>query len=126
MSIEKRIEEDSISFSDENGLFLTVNESATTKTALIEISGELRSEVKHEFQDEMEALISVGLNLDLDLSKVSYVTYSYLRVLIMLEQIIEKKNHQMRLINPSDCVKEMLVKTGGIDLLLVEEVKDEV
>ena len=121
----KQSDDNKIVFSDGDKQVLVIEEFLKDNVIEIIPEGKLRSEITHDFFDEMQALISVGLNVELNLSKVSYVSNSYMKGLIALQQKAEKTDKTIKIVNPSESMKEMLESTGAYALLWIEEEDDQ-
>ena len=89
---------------------------------IIKLTGEIRNEVAHEFEDEVMAALSVCKKLVLDFEGVTYIASSALRALLSVQQIVDEIDGSgMRLINVSPSVKEILKESGFLEILEVED-----
>lgn len=88
----------------------------------IKITGEVKNEVSHDFEDEIMAAFSVCNNIRLDLSDVTHLSSLAMRALLSVQQIIDEiPNSSMIISNVSQTTKELFEKSGFIDILCFEE-----
>ena len=120
MSLVRKIEDDVITFFQDDEEILWLKETLKEDTVTIAIGGSLISETKNVFLDELLALVSVGMNLELDMKEVKHVSAGFMQVLIRVELEIEKINKQMKIRHLTPEVETIFEKTGAMDLLLVE------
>ena len=88
----------------------------------ISISGELRNEVAHEFEDELMAAFSVCKRLHLDLSKTVYIASFAMKALLSVQQIVDEYDDAGLLITGmSPAVKKAFDEAGFLDILNIAE-----
>ena len=88
----------------------------------IVVTGEIKNEVAHEFEDELMAAFSVCNVVKLDLSKVTYIASIALRALLSVQQIIDENEKAALIItNMSSEVKDIFEPLGFLDILAIEE-----
>ena len=88
----------------------------------IAVTGEIKNEVAHEFEDEIMAAFSVCRNIKLDLSKVTYIASIAMRALLSLQQIIdENEGSSLIITSMSPEVKEAFDVSGFLDILNIAE-----
>lgn len=111
---------DSFSFADGDKVVMSITETVQENCVIIGLSGELRSETVHAFQDELFALVSVGMDVVINLKETTYISSAYMKALVSAEISIEQKGKEMTIISLSDSVAEVFKKTGAMDLLSVK------
>lgn len=121
MSLIKKIDEDKMSFYDGDEKVLWIEEFPKENSVVeVVVGGELRSETVHDFDDEMKALVSVGMNLTLDFKDVSYISNTYVDSLVSIQTAIEKHDNRMTIRNLKPEIQQIFLKTGAYDLLMIE------
>lgn len=103
-------------------VLISFSEKLIEKEMHIVVSGELKNEVAHEFEDELMAAFSVCNVVKVDLSKVTYIASIAMRALLSVQQIIDENSEASLVISKiSKEVKEMFESSGFIDILNIEE-----
>ena len=103
-------------------IIMTIEEEIENGTMLIDVSGEIRSEVAHEFEDEIMAAFSVSNNIMINLSKATYISSLALRALLSLQQMIDDMPEaKMVICGLSPQIKQSFVESGFYDILYIEE-----
>lgn len=118
----KRIyENNSLIIRDDNGLFkLSISTETANNYSLIKVSGELNSEVSHDFEDELMAVVTVCDNIDLDFCDVTQISSLALRALLSAQQVIdERDNALLRILNMRKEVFRFFQKKGFDDLFII-------
>ena len=86
MAIERVVQGDRLILKDRNKTVLTMQETLKDDCIEIILEGELRSEVRHPFGDELNALILLDKHLKIDLAKVTYLSSNCSLALIEAQQ----------------------------------------
>lgn len=120
MSLIRKVDENMISFLDGDTTVLWMKETLKDQTVEIALGGEMRSETTHAFLDELLAMVSVDMHLELDFTEVTYISAAYMKALLTVELAIEKKNRTMTLYHLPAGILETFERTGAIDLLRIE------
>ncbi len=106
---------------NDDGVIIALSETMVDKEMHITVSGKLKNEVAHEFEDELMAAFSVCDVVKLDLSNVTYIASIAMRALLSVQQIIDENDKLSLVINNlSKEVKELFEESGFIDLLEIE------
>lgn len=107
---------------DGENLIISLSEKLIDNEMHIAVSGEIKNEVAHEFEDELMAAFSVCNVVKIDLSKVTYIASIAMRALLAVQQIIdENDNGSLVITSMSSEVKEMFETSGFLDILCIEE-----
>lgn len=121
MSYIKKIEGDVIVIYEGDKKDFWIQETAREKCVEVSLGGRLKSAYVHEFSDELLALVSIGMNLILDLSAVTYISSSFMKALLAVQQTIDKKDAvELKLIQLPDHIYDEFEKTGFSELLDIE------
>ena len=103
-------------------IIISLSEKLIENAMRIVVSGEIKNEVAHEFEDELMAAFSVCNIVKLDLSKVTYIASIAMRALLSVQQIIdENETASLVITSMSPEVKEMFETSGFLDILNIEE-----
>ena len=90
-----------------------MTESEEDDHILIVLEGELRKDYIWEFSDEFQALVSVGMNLVLDMNGVSYVSNAGMDDLLSLQiKLDQLKKGSLRLRRLQDNVRDSFDAVG--------------
>ena len=106
-----------------NQVFVILNEKIFSNEALVKIKGELRNESSIYVEDELMAFISIGKNLKLDLSEVTYLGSSSLSMFLTLQRLCESEDSlpSIVLCNLSSYVSKTLEDVGFDEILKIEQ-----
>lgn len=103
-------------------VLLMLTEKVSDGVMEILVSGELRNETAHDFEDEIMAAFSVCKTVRLDLSGVTYLASLAMRTLLSIQQIIdENQEAQLVISRISLAVKEIFTESGFMEILNIEE-----
>ncbi len=118
----RRMNGDTLEILNGDTVILSVCEKLADDEMHIEVSGEIKNEVAHEFEDELMAAFSVCNVVKLDLSQVTYIASLALRALLSVQQIIDENDASSLVItNLSAEVREAFETSGFLDILNVED-----
>lgn len=107
---------------EKENLIMSVAESLKNSVISISVSGEIRNDVAHEFEDEVMAAFSVCPVIEIDLSQTTYIASLALKALLSVQQIVDETDGtSMTVLNLSPEVKRIFEESGFIDILCVEE-----
>lgn len=121
MKLNRTIEDDTITFFSENQKIFWIKEELNDTVVTIFVGGNLLSETTHEFQDEILALISMGLDIIIDFAEVKYIAASYMKALLKMQiSIDQKEKGSIKLTNIPAQIRGDLDKTGITELLWIE------
>ena len=118
----RRMNGDTLEILDGDVLVISLSEKLIDNAMHIVVSGEIKNEVAHEFEDELMAAFSVCNIIKLDLSKVTYIASIAMRALLSVQQIIDENDGASLVItNMSPEVKETFDTSGFLDIFNIEE-----
>ena len=87
----------------------------------IKISGEIKNDVAHEFEDEIMAALTVCHKIELDFENVTYIASMALRSLLSAQQMIDEINDsQMVITHANSSIMEIFDESGFTEILLIK------
>ncbi len=118
----RRMNGDTLEVLINDAVIISVKEEMIDDEMHIIISGEIKNEVAHEFEDEIMAAFSVCKVVKVDLSKVTYIASIAMRALLSVQQIIDENDENILIITGiSPHVIDMFEVSGFLDILNIEE-----
>lgn len=118
---ERRMNGENLEIYSDGKLVLTLQEKLTDDVMHMKVSGEIRNDVAHDFEDEMMAIFSVCNNVTLDLGGVTYMASLAMRTLLSVQQLIDENDNATLIItNLSAPAKEMFESSGFLEILNIE------
>lgn len=121
MAYTKKIEGDTISIFEGDKKDFWLQETAGEKHVEVYLGGQIKTAYVHEFSDEMLALVSIGMNIILDFSAVTYMSSYFMKALLSVQQTMDKKDTvELKLVKLPDKIYEEFEKTGFSELLDIE------
>lgn len=118
----RRMNGDTLEILDGENVIMSLSEKLIDNEMHIAVSGEIKNEVAHGFEDELMAAFSVCNVVKVDMSKVTYIASIAMRALLSVQQIIdENDNASLVITSISPEVKEVFETSGFIDILDIEE-----
>jgi len=120
--VDRRINNGILELYDNEIIIMTIEEKIENDEMIILISGEVKNEVAHEFEDEIMTGFSVMKKIKLDFSKATYIGSLALRALLSLQQMIDVlPNSNMIIVGLKEQVKQAFNESGFYDILNIEE-----
>ena len=120
--LTRKMDGDSMLFYEGNTLVLAVVETDLDGGILMALQGELRSEVAHHIQDELDAFTTVGVKVTVDFKNVTFVSASALNALLISQQLIDSlRQGQIVLRNIPDATYRRMDEIGLTELLMIED-----
>lgn len=118
----RRMNNNVLEICDEDAnVILAIAEELVDSKLKITLSGEIKNEVAHEFEDEVMAALSVCPNLIIDFSQVTYIASFALKSLLSVQQMIDEiDNSSMVLIHVSKEVMSIFKESGFSEILMIE------
>lgn len=119
--LTRKIEGDSIVFYDGAAEVLSVREKESDDLVTVEMKGEMRGDTAHEVQDELIALATVGVNIAVDLSAVTYIAPTVQHIFLRTQQKIDSLGKgTLVLLGLSDTIYHEFEQTGLSELLMIK------
>ena len=123
--IERRIDGDTVLILVDNKPVMSMSERLADGAFYIGVSGELRNDVTHEFEDELMAAFSVCRRIVLDLSGLDYIASLAMKVLLSVQQIVDETEAAELVISAlSETVEDTFDEAGFLDIFNVKSKKD--
>lgn len=117
MAYTKKIEGDTIAVYVGDKKEFWIQETAEEKCVKVYLGGQLKTEYVHEFSDELMALVSMGMNLILDFSEVTYISSYFLKALLIVQQTVDKKDAaELKLVKIPDAIYQEFERIGFSEL----------
>lgn len=121
MSLKREYNQDSWSLCEGGKAIVTVRETVEDNRVLVEISGALRSDTEHCFQDELIALSTVGKDIVVDCKEISYMANACQLALLSVQQKMDSMNRgSLTLRNVPPSLYADFEKTNLHELLMIE------
>ena len=123
MALKRVVEQDTLRLMDGDTELMAMEESADGNTVSVSLRGNLRSETALDFQDELCALATLGMDVTLDFEQVQYLSVACQRALETVQQKMDTmKKGSLVLTRLSQALLSALEETGMTELL---QIKDE-
>lgn len=120
--VNRRINNGILELRNDEIIVMTIEEKVENDEMLIFVTGEIKNEVAHEFEDEIMTAFSVMKKIRIDLSKATYMSSLALRALLSLQQMIDVlPDSKMIISGVIEQVKQVFVESGFYDILYIEE-----
>ena len=118
----RRMNGDTLEILSGDSVLLSITETMVDGEMHIDVVGEIRNEVAHEFEDELMAAFSVCSRICLDLSKTEYIASFAMKALLSIQQIIdENEGASLLLTGLSPAVKSTFDEAGFLDILNIAD-----
>lgn len=118
----RRMNGDKLEICINDEVVLSFTEKVENGVMYMKVSGDIRNEAAHDFEDEIMAAFSFCTAVRIDMSEVTYIASFALKALLSIQQIIDENNAAGLVIeNLSPVAKEMFVESGFMDILNIEE-----
>ena len=98
---------------------LTINKTQNAMQTTIALSGRLDTTTAPELENQLRALLPETSVLVLDFAALEYISSAGLRVLLVAQKEMNKKNGQLTLTHVNETVMEVLEITGFTDILTI-------
>lgn len=91
MNYMRQMKDDTLVITGEDGeAVFSIREKILNDCMLFELSGELKNEIAYEFEDELEAVLTVQHRVRIDLSRVTFIASAGLHTLLHAQQFVDK------------------------------------
>lgn len=120
--LNRKVDKDFTVFTDGAKTILTISEKELENAIMMTLTGELRSEVAHDLQDELVALTTVGANVVVDMSAVTYISSTVQHVFLTVQQKMDAMSRgTLVLKGMTDAIYTEFDKNGTAELLMIED-----
>lgn len=89
------MEESRLALNEDGKTVCWLSESIADNTAMVCLGGRLRADTVHVFLDEVNALVSVGMSLMIDMHEVSYLSNAYLNAMLTVQRSADARKQTM-------------------------------
>lgn len=121
MSLKRVYAQDSWSLCDNGQVIVTVREAIEENTVRVTVSGSLRSDTEHYFQDELIALSTVGKDIVVDCKELQYIANACQLALLSVQQKMDSMGRgSLTLCNVPPSIYADFEKTNLHELLMIE------
>lgn len=91
MKYTRQMKNNALIISNENGeVIFSIMEKVLNDCMLFELSGELKNEIVYEFEDELNAVLTVQHRVRIDLSKLTFIASAGLHTLLHGQQFVDQ------------------------------------
>ena len=112
MSFTTEMKEDQIILKEDGNALCWIKENLAPAGAIAELGGKLRADTAYVFQDELNALASVKMDITLDLSQVEYLSNAHIQAFLAVQRSVDQKGKELILKNLSAQAKAALDAVG--------------
>ncbi|MBQ1547190.1 MAG: STAS domain-containing protein [Lachnospiraceae bacterium] len=99
---------------------LDVKKELNGDTLTVTLTGRLDTVTAPQLEEELKDSISGVKSLIFDIKALEYVSSAGLRVFLSNQKLMNKQGH-MKLVGPTEDVKEIFNVTGFMDILTIED-----
>ncbi len=99
---------------------LEINKKVDGTALTIMLTGRLDTTTAPELEEVINSSISGVESLKFDVSNMEYISSAGLRILLSAQKVMNKQG-EMKVLHPSDDVKEIFEVTGFSDILSIED-----
>lgn len=106
---------------DKGQKVLTIKEQKTDSHLTLSLSGSLKSDTEHDFEDELMAAAVMGMEVVLELEGVTHLSAACANAMLRIQQCMDKLNRGSLLLTkvPSEIFMRM-EQIGLTELLMIE------
>ncbi len=122
MALKRVVTDDRINLMEDDKCILSVTERIEDGKVAIKLEGGMRSDTEHELLDELVAFSTLGLNIEINMSGVEYISAAAQQVLLAVQQKMDELGRgSMSILGLTPVLREEFEKTGLSELLLIED-----
>lgn len=119
--LSRKMEADAIVFYDGADRILTIRETEEDICIVLEMTGELRSDVAHDILDELIAFATVGADIVVDFKNVTYIAPTTQHIFLRAQQKMDAIGKgTLTLKRLPEMIYHAFEKTGAAELLMIE------
>ncbi len=104
---------------------MDINSKMVDQVTVVEIAGAIDTKTVLQAQEQLLSLVQPGIKLLLDMSRVSYMSSSGLRMLLSLYRQVSSNNGSIALADLSDESKDTMSVTGFLRYFTIYDTVDE-
>lgn len=120
--LNREFTDDTMLFYDGAREVLAIQEAEADGNIILTVKGALGSEAVHDFQDELIALATVGANIIVDLSGLTYLASSAQHALLQVQQKMDAMGKgTLTLVKTPENIYREFERTGVSELLMFDE-----
>lgn len=116
MSFTVEMKEDQLLLKENGETLCWLRETVAEDHVFVEMGGKLRGDTAYVFLDELNALVSVGMSLELDLEKTEYLSNAHIQAMRVVQRSVDKKGKTLVLKNLSPQASAALDAVGAAAL----------
>ncbi len=98
---------------------MTVTKKKNGSILLVNVEGRVDTVTAPQFESEIKSDLNGVTELVLDFSQLTYISSAGLRVLLLLQKVMNKQG-SMKIVGANETVKEIFDVTGFCDILTIE------
>ena len=98
---------------------MTVTKKKNGSILLANVEGRVDTVTAPQFENEIKSDLNGVTELVLDFSQLTYISSAGLRVLLLLQKVMNKQG-SMKIVGANETVKEIFDVTGFCDILTIE------
>ncbi len=98
---------------------MTVTKKKNGSILLANVEGRVDTVTAPQFESEIKSDLNGVTELVLDFSQLTYISSAGLRVLLLLQKVMNKQG-SMKIVGANETVKEIFDVTGFCDILTIE------
>ena len=88
--------------------------------ATFALAGKLSVATAPDLEEAVRGLDGSVANIDMDLSALDYISSAGLRIMVAAQKLVAQRGGTLRLLHPTDEVREVFDMTGLVDVLTLE------
>ena len=100
---------------------MNVNATVEGSKATVEIEGKLTVNAAPSLRSLLDTLPEEVCDIDIDLSKTSYIASTGLRILVAADKLAHERGGRVRLLHPTEEVRRILEIVGLLEVIAVED-----
>ena len=116
MSFTTEMKEDQIILKENGETLCWMKETLSEDSVLVELGGKLRNDTAFVLLDELNALVSVKMDIVLNLEKVTYLSNAHIRAMLVVQRSVDQKGKEMVLQMLSEQARAALDSVGAAAL----------
>ena len=99
---------------------LTIKPNTDGTLCTVTLAGRLDTTTAPELEEALNGILGAAKNLVFDIEDLLYVSSAGLRVFLMMQKDVMKKGGSMKVLHPTEDVREIFSVTGFTEFLTIE------